>query len=296
METDKAFTGANGVSEDWCPLFGSLPAIDYDPGMADNECMETIITARAVWEVNPFRDFIHRCPKYCESCGGVFQPVPADLPNYAVNACLSAKTILEAWSSLKQQYGYPSGDIRTFDDNKCIPNGNEWFRWDLAVEGMRGSSVWGYFDDSIPDFAVIAGFALSESWGTLDLIFSGESPNSTWVWKSIYFARALLRKAEDDRTVAERAASKRFRRNKFVMAGKQKGKSYDRSYQKWSSTAKAIKIGNPEISIRELAIEVVKRLHPKLVASTQRGALKNLERKTERIRNFLRREFSSTSA
>ena len=192
METDEKCSYNSPLSDHWCPLFSPLPNIHYNPGSSINRCGEVILAARNIWEVDHSRSS-YNCARYCEKNRDGFRPVPEELPEYSVSACLSACTAGMAWKSLLQEYSYPRTNPLSFEEDRCVSNQSERFRWDMAAEDLRYSNVWGYFDDAIPDFAIIAGFALCEAWGVLENVLSNGAPDADQgIMKDVKMAEDLL--------------------------------------------------------------------------------------------------------
>jgi hypothetical protein len=159
----------------WCPLFGDLPRVVYNPRSQAYQCWEVIQDARFLWNTEPY----------------------TDLEEYPENLLNTARTILVCHDSTTQHM--TTGKCVTeygFEDNQTL-----FSNFQKAIEflkdyhfGMEFDKT--FLDEAKNDYRILGIFAIAEAKDTLEEIFSGENEESPRIIAQTQISQRLLAQAQ----------------------------------------------------------------------------------------------------
>jgi len=240
----------------WCPLFGPLPEIEYYSNV-QSKAIDIIWRVRYMWGVNEWGGI----PYGLSSKNYTSRPEPQRIPGYPALLLTTIRAIFDSHGHTRQvtlMSHYDSLEYKVTEAIDCVR-----------------STLWGDdFDDDIPDYAIIATFALAEAWDVLESVLEdGMSEDSPDILKTLLTATSLLmiakeKKLEPDfqKQMKIREANMRFqderRQNKQAI------------YDIWQMEANGIWNNNARLSKSAVARLIVKKFGRKyetkqLVASEQ---------------------------
>lgn len=157
--------------DSWCPLFGRLPTNDI-PSSQVYQCIQIIIRARQLWKI----------PLFQES-------------QYPEDYLLTARTIFHCHDSTTQ---HAINGFYKRSDGKILEKHTLDSNWEFAVTFVRGIHRGYYFDNDIPDWAILAVFAIAEAWHVItDILLYGDSEDDPLITKPVQVALCLLIRASE---------------------------------------------------------------------------------------------------
>lgn len=160
---------------EWCPLFGDLPQIVFNPRSQGYQCYEVIQDARYLWDLEQYEDF---------------EAYPENLLKTArtIIACHDSTTLHAATGKCITGYG--------FEANQTL-----FSNFDQAVEfvkyyhcGMEFDEA--FLDEPKNDYRILAVFAIAEAKETLEEILTGENEENPRIITQVQVAQRLLSEAE----------------------------------------------------------------------------------------------------
>lgn len=155
----------------WCPLFGPLPEPERDSYL-QQKCFEIIWDARQLWGLN-------RWGYGMIIDEDIPRPEPEQVPHYDALSLSTARAIFDPHSSTTQHVLGPHDTLMS--------------KLHEAIDFIR-CFHWGYkFDYDVPDYAVIAIFAIAEAWDILDYVYNYNAPeHDPDILVRLYIAISLM--------------------------------------------------------------------------------------------------------
>ena len=186
------------TEDSWCPLFGRLPTNDI-PSSQVYKCVQIITKARQLWKIPP-----------------------VEKSRYPKDYIMTARTILNSHYSTTLHVidgFYKRSDGKILEKHTLDSN------WEFAVRFVRWHHYSYYFDYDIPDWAILAIFAIAEAWHVIkDILINGDSEDDPLIMKTVQDALCLLiRASEQYNAELAEAVEDCVRRGKRVEKGAMRG-------------------------------------------------------------------------
>lgn len=193
---------------EWCPLFGPLPVSGGPPSSILTRCSNIIYEARDIWNV-PFRGGLlgHDCPTFTEISESLSDFTYLN-HGFTKEKIASARGIFlhydDAYShciiqdARKDYYTRADGTVKPVHSVISVLNDVIEDSRNMLYGTLR---IWGFaraydIQESIPDYAFVALFSISEAWFVLRSILDyGESEDDRFLRECLLEASELLDKA-----------------------------------------------------------------------------------------------------
>jgi hypothetical protein len=244
-------------NQEWCPIFGPLPEIEYYSYL-QGKCIDIIWEARYIWGVNEWGEVAYGSTNSHYSS----RPEPQQIPDYPALLLKKVRSIFDSHSYTRQIALMGRHD-------------NLEYKLTEAIDCVR-NILWGdELDyDIIPDYAIVATFALAEAWGVLECVLEyGMTEDNPEVLNALLIAISLLMIAKEKKV--EPDVERRRKILHAVMKGQEERQKDKRIlWDRWQLEANKIWKINFQLSNSAVARLIRKKLSDKdetkhLVASQQ---------------------------